>query len=367
MGDVKRGSGSLKYSTRLSTQNKYLLFTLFVLVLLILFSGGFGLVDFFKENLSQMKEEACGDGTPYNSCSSTKPYFCLDGELMDLAYICGCPDGFAKKDNVCTSSYQTDPKEISLMYTLRGESYSMNFLVYEGVADLISKIPRSIYYSDGNQYSRGDFNLKAVSDEEQRKFLLPLVIQIQDITNDKEDQARIAISIVQNIPFGVSNRTLTFGGTKVNYTRYPYEVLYDMEGVCGERTDLLAFLLGELGYGTASFYYPSYNHEALGIKCPVEESLEGSGYCFVETTGPSIITDNKISYVGVGKLYGSPEIYPIYEGDSLGEGIYEYSDADKLIRIRKSIEKRGRVNIFMHNTYEKLNEKYGLINEYYSG
>jgi hypothetical protein len=366
MGDFKSGSKSSKYN-KLSDQKKYLILTLFVLVLLLLFSGGFGLVDFIDKKLSHSEENICGDGALYNKCSSTKPYFCSNGKLISLPSVCGCPEGFVIKNNVCISSYQTNAKRISLKYTLRGESYLLDFVVYEGFEDYISKVPRSISYSNGGSSSRLDFKLKAINEEEQRKFLMPLVIKIQNITNNKEDQARIAISIVQNIPFGFSNKTLIFGSNKVNYSRYPYEVLYDKEGICGERTDLLAFLLREIGYGTASFYYPSYNHEALGIKCPIKESLIESGYCFVETTGPSIITDNKILYVGIGKLYDSPEIYPISEGIALGEGIYEYSDANKLIRIREAIEKRGQINFFRSIAYEKLIKKYGLIEKYYSG
>ncbi len=365
MGDFKSDSrGSKDYST-FSIQKKYLILTLFVLVLLILFSGGFGLVDFIKEKISPPQKVSCGDGTLYNNCSLTKPYFCLDGKLIDLSSLCGCPDGFAGKNNTCLSSYQTDPKKIYLKYMLGGESYSTDFIVYGGFVDYISKIPRSIRYSPGDNSSRVDFKLKAINEEEQRKFLIPLVIKIQNITDNGEDQARIAISIVQNIPFGTSNKTVTFGNSKVSYSRYPYEVLYDMEGVCGEKTDLLAFLLRELGYEVSFFYYPEENHEALGISCPVKESLIESGYCFVETTGPSIITDNKISYVGIGKLSFIPEMYLISSGKSLGENLEEYRDAARLIRIRTSVEKSGLLGPIDRRIMAKIEAKYGLADKYY--
>jgi hypothetical protein len=367
MGDSKSSLKSPKDYYKFSAERKYLILTLFVLVLLFLFSGGFGLVKLVDNKLNPQKENSCGDGTLYNSCSITKPYFCLNGKLIDLNSVCGCPQGFVRKNNICLSSYEKDAKRIYLNYTLRGENSSLDFVVYGGFADYISKVPRSIYYLSADNSSRADFILKAINEEEQRKFLMPLVIKIQNITNNKEDQARIAISIVQNIPFGFSNKTSTFGSNKINYSTYPYEVLYDMKGICGERTDLLAFLLREIGYGTVSFYYPSYNHEALGIKCPMKESLMESGYCFVETTGPSIITDNEISYVGIGKLYDPPEVYSISNGTALGEGIYEYSDASKLIRIRDFIEKNGWLGPLREITFKKLKEKYGLVNEYNSG
>ncbi len=364
--DLKEDSKGKKKYFNFSIEIKYLILTLFILVLFILSSEAFGLVNFVKNNLLQ-QEEICGDGTLYNSCSDIKPYFCSGGKLIDLASVCGCPNNFVKRNDSCVSVYQTNPEELSLNYTLRGEDYSVNFSVYGDFEDYISKVPRSIYYSVEDNSSRADFKLKAINEEEQKKLLLPLVIEIENITNNKEDQMRIAISIVQNIPFGASNKTTTFGNYIINYSRYPYEVLYDMQGICGEKTDLLVFLLREIGYGTAFFYYPLGNHEAVGVKCPIKRSLLKSGYCFVETTGPSIITDNKISYVGVGRLYETPEIYSISDGISLKNNLYEYSDATKLIKIRNLIEKNGWLGPVRERTFEKLKEKYGLVDEYYPG
>ncbi|MCX6749975.1 MAG: hypothetical protein NTZ83_00795 [Candidatus Pacearchaeota archaeon] len=365
MDDIRGASAGFYNRIKSSSYKKYLVFTLFVLILFFLFSGGFGLFDFIGKKLSQSNEDICGDGTLYNNCSSTKPYFCLEGKLIDLASACGCPPSFAKKNNICFSSYQKDSKRIHLKYTLCGESYSLDFVVYEDFEDYISKVPRSIHYSAGSNFSRADFKLKAINEEEQRKFLMPLVIKIQNITNNKEDQARIAISIVQNIPFGASNKTLTFGGNIVNYSRYPYEVLYDMKGICGEKTDLLTFLLKEIGYGVSFFYYPEENHEAVGIKCPVKESLMESGYCFVETTGPAIITDNEISYIGIGKLSSIPEVYLIKEGKAIGENLEEYGDARKLIKIRDSVGKSGLLGPIQRKILEKIKAKYGLAEDYY--
>jgi len=364
MGDNNSDSKEAKFSFKFPIEEKYLALTLFVLVLFFLFSGGFGLFDLVKNNLYQ-QEKTCGDGTLYNSCSNTKPYFCSDGKLIDLAPLCTCPSGFVQKDYICIPIHQKNPKEISLNYTLRGEEFFINFIVYENFAEYVSEIPRSISYLPGDNFSRADFKIKAINEEEQKKMLMPLVIQIQNITSDKEDQMRIAISIVQNIPFGVSNKTSIFGKYELNHSRYPYEVLYDMQGICGEKTDLLAFLIEKIGYGTAFFYYPQENHEAFGIKCPVKQSLMKSGYCFIETTGPSIITDNKIYYVNTGKLSSEPEIYPLAEGESIEKSFYEYSDADKLIKIRRLIDENGWLGPLKEKTYEKLKEKYGLAENYY--
>lgn len=369
MEDIRGVSGGFNKNLKRPSYKKYLIFILVILILLLLFLVIFGSDLFSSSNKSTVKIEEnnsyCGDGTLSYYCSPTQPYFCQAGKLIDLASVCGCPDGFVKKGDSCSSPYQTNPSVIDLKYTLRGETNSINFTVYGGFEDYISKVPRSIFYSPGVNSSRGDFIIKAINEEEQRKFLMPLVIEIQNLTNNKDDQMRIAISIVQNIPFGPSNKTYFFGDTKVNYSRYPYDVLYDMQGICGEKTDLLAFLLKEMGYSVSAFYYEAENHEVLGIKCPIEESLMNTGYCFVETTAPSIITDNKLSYAGVGKLISIPVMYLISQGNSIGSNLNEYSDAKKLIRIRDSMEKTGLIWPFQKKALDSLKIKYGLAEQYY--
>ncbi len=311
-------------------------------------------------------EGYCGDGTVYESCSVVEPYFCSEGKLMELASVCGCPENFYLENESCFPSDYNISKTVSLKYILNGKINFISLTVYNDFSDYVSALPRSIVSSgNSNNISRADFKLKAIQQETQKDFLLPLVVEIQNITNNKEDQARIAVSLVQNIPFGSSNKTLNFFGEEINHTRYPYEVIYEMEGVCEEKTDLLLFLLKELGYGVSFFYYKPENHEAAGIKCPVKESLMETGYCFVETTSPSIITDNEIYYSSVGKLVSEPVFYFVSDGDSLGKNLLEYKDAEKLIRIRDSIDRRGVIGPFYRKTIEELTYRYGLTEQYY--
>jgi hypothetical protein len=370
MGDSKEGSTVPRMHFNSPVPVKYLAFTFFILVLLFFFFGGFGLVNLLEREVMGEEVEAntmgvCGDGTSYNSCSNVKPYACVEGKLIEFASICGCPENFAEENNNCISGYETNSKELSLKYVLLGEESAINFTVYGGFADYVNEIPRSIYYTNGQNYSRVDFKLKAINEGEQKQFLLPLVVKIQNMTKDKKYQARIAISLVQNIPFGASNETIAFSGSQINHSRYPYEVLYDMKGICGEKTELLAFLLQEIGYGTSFFYYVNENHEAVGIKCPFKESLGETGYCFVETTAPSIITDDKVYYFGVGELYSVPENYILSDGIALGDDMYEYSDANKLIRIRNFIKRYGWLGPIREEIYNNLKEKYGLAENYY--
>ena len=337
-----------------STKSKYIVVVLFVVMVLALIA-----LDIARPEKNSEKIKTCGDRTFYDTCSLRKPYFCEEGILVEKASICGCNDISNKLEDSCVSKYQTNPKDINLKYILRGDEREIVFTVYEGMADYLSGVSRAIYYEGDERPSRADFKLKSMNEEEQREFLLPLVTKIQSITSDEEDQVRIAISLIQSIPYGFSEKTISFGNNNINYSRYPYEVLYDNQGICGEKSALLAFLLREMGYEIVFFYHALENHESLGIRCPVEQSLDNTGYCFIETTAPSIITDNSIEYVGGITLKSEPQVILISQGASIGSDWYDYGDADYMKKIRG-----GEFLLFKNSKLNEFKEKYGLVEIY---
>jgi len=347
--------------------NKKIFYILFLIGIIVafIFLGSY----FTKTIKEKINSEIpiCGDGSFPGTCSLTKPYYCNEeGVLVNNPDICGCPEDFEKSAGSCVSDYHVSSKKVNLKYILDGEENFIEFVAYDELEGYFYSLKQSITYSNGEDSSRADFKLNKINNQLQEDSLAPLVVYIQNLGLSKDEQARVAISLVQNIPFGESNKTFIFANQEVLYSRYPYQVLYGYEGVCGEKTELLALLLRKLGYGVSFFYYQDENHEALGVKCPVEKSFSSTGYCFVETTGPSIISDDEIVYSDIGKLYSIPELYFISEGLTFGENyFYEYKDARKLQRIRKAISNRGWLGPLMKNTFEKLKEKYGLVDEYY--
>ena len=336
---------------------------IFIVVILILslfiinfFFGDIEYSDFFGE-------KTCGDGTFYEQCSLRKPYYCSDGLLFERASICGCPEELNLSGELCLSEHQKKPIELNLKYILRGDNRELMYTAYSGMSDYLLDLPKSIDYGEEGSFSRVDFKLKAIEEPEQARLLEPLVVEIQNTINDEMEQVRIATSIVQNLEWGRSNRTINFGGFNLNYSRYPYEVLLDSQGLCGEKSELLAFLLKEMGYGVAIFYNSVENHESVGIKCPIEESWYDTGYCFIETSGPSIITDSSLEYNGGLKLLSPPQVMVISEGKALEKGLPEYKDADKMMKIRSRLNGNG-FGFFEGFRLERLKAKYGLVDSY---
>jgi len=335
---------------------KYILIILFTILVLTLLALHIALSEKKFEKIP-----TCGDGTFYNTCSLDKPSYCYNGILVENASVCGCPDFLKKEGNFCVLEYKMNPKNITLKYTLDREEEEIIFRVYDEVNNYVSDIPRIINYRGLETPFRADFKVKSINEEIQREMILPLVKKIQNLApDDRIQQVRIAINIVQNIPYGFSEKTVFFAGQEVNYSRYPYEVLYENKGICGEKSTLLAFLLKELGYGVSIFYFADENHEAAGIECLGDNSFYGSGYCFIETNGPSIITDSSMIFEGGVKLETPPEVILISRGLPLPKDMYEYKDAKTL----KDIREKNILGILKFWKFNSLKEKYGLAEIY---
>lgn len=248
-----------------------------------------------------------------------------------------------------------NPKTVTLKYILRGVSGMINFTVYEGLYKYLLAHPNSTVYYTGKPPNNVEVTttvtLRYVNEELGGKEIAKLADIIKNITSENDDQARIAISIVQNIPYGDYY-------ANSNHVAYPYEVLYNNMGVCSEKSRLLVCLLKELGYGCAIFGYINESHEAVGIKCPPDYSYYNN-YAFVETTRPTIITFWQGEYEGGIKLPVSPDyIIFIADGRSFDSIFEEANDA----KLWSQLLSMGRVlDSYHYNLWWTLVNKYGLL------
>jgi len=252
-----------------------------------------------RDGESCKKMPACEDGTLYGLCSLSKPLFCKDGLLINNVSLCGCPYGMAEEGENCILT-MTGNKTLKL----RSGSRFITFTVYKELNDYLASLDRSISYDETEE----DFVMKLLNNSEQRAFLNPLVDEIKKLTNDSDEQARIAIRLVQDISYDSSAEEL----------KYPYEILYTESGVCGDKALLMIYLLRELGYGTAYLLFIPENHAAVGIECPEAYQYEYTGYCFVESTDIVRAGYSDLEYEGVGFLYSEPVVIVTSEGKAIG-------------------------------------------------
>jgi hypothetical protein len=250
------------------------------------------------------------------------------------------------------ATLETGPKKQAYPYAIRTRSQFLYLDTYDGVVDYLQNQypdrPTDFY----NPATLGPYYRQYVSDPVQKKYLADFILNIHDRSELPEERVRIAVSLIQHIPYALTPRTL-----------YPYEVLhYDM-GKCDDKSILMAYVLSEMGYGTALFLYYPEHHMALGLKCPVQYSYNGSGYCFVETTEPSIMTYSNGTYVDVGKLTSTPDIIKISDGESFDQIGEEYTDARSFDAVINSATWNGTMmtlDAINYNQFGYLRQKYGL-------
>lgn len=345
---------------KLSIKVRNCLMGVMLVVLLVLF---FIVLFAFPEGKNQGML-VCGDGSFNESCSIEKPYFCENGILVEKASVCGCFEGAVKDGESCVNKkYYNGSGEVVLEYVLNGERHYLTFSYFGGVLDYLEGLPKHLDYSSGEIPRRDDFKFMKIDDEIQRRALMPLVVAIQNAAvGSKDDQARIAVSLVQNLEYGEPEfKPVLEGKFNIRLSSYPYDTVVSYTGSCEGKSELLLFLLRELGFGTSLFYFKDENHEAVGIKCPLENSYYNSGYCFIETTVPSPISFSDGVYLGIdgGKIVSEPEIYLMNKGFSLSEDLEEYSDSDYLSVVLNS-DGFSMKKAFSSKSFSKIKKKYGL-------
>jgi hypothetical protein len=186
-----------------------------------------------------------------------------------------------------------------------------------------------------------------------------LVGQVKAIALQKgwtDDQAaEFALALVQYIPYD-SAKLNASGNRNVN-PYYPYETLYLNRGVCSDKTFLAIAILRQLGYGAAILDFPDENHTAAGISCPAQYSVNGSGYCYIETTnyfpisiipqsissGQAQTTDNGWDSLFNTSVLGTIEIYQksagkTYQGAAAVRArVQELSDTQADLKTRQAV------------------------------
>jgi hypothetical protein len=148
------------------------------------------------------------------------------------------------------------------------------------------------YQSEPQNNSTFETYLKIKPQDSSLKSLCRQFRAIAKNNNYNSDQlAQLAMAFVQKIRYGYASAA-AMTRNQVDYLT-PYEVLYNQEGVCLDKSILGVAILRELGFGSALFIYKKpasfaltgAGHAAIGIQCPVGSGLyPGDNYIYVEST-----------------------------------------------------------------------------------
>ena len=131
---------------------KEILITFVVIIVFLFIFSMFFSAD--KNEVVEISDGTCGDGSINGTCSERKPFFCSNDKLVEMSSLCGCPENSNIQDEICVSKFQNQPNNLTLRYILRGEENEINYTAYYGLVKYMNELPLFIS-SNQNQNRRG--------------------------------------------------------------------------------------------------------------------------------------------------------------------------------------------------------------------
>jgi hypothetical protein len=202
---------------------------------------------------------------------------------------------------------------------------------------------------------------------------MPMVSEINRSAKNQDDDARIAINLVQHIKYDAN----AINEIQVNKSksgqlyigRYPYTILFqEWGGICGEKSFLLALLLKELGYNVALIEFDFGNdqpkHMAVGVKAPAPYLFENTGYALVESTTPTIPTFDDYTLIGMTAPISSftpTKVIKISDGKSFDSMGTEFSDAQTEQSVYSEWQKVNEAAIQVNASAQQLNDLEAIV------
>lgn len=248
------------------------------------------------------------------------------------------------------TKHETDPVLRNFNYIIDGKQKSCALVMYGGVNEYLNGKDRKIHSTNLKESYQ-----KFIDDPIQDLYMEDYINYIKSTSKYSDEQVITAVRFVQNIPYD----------TNIKYphyeSRYPYQVLYDGKGVCSEKSMLLIYTLKKLGYGTAFMVFNDENHAVAGLKCEPIYAYKNTGYCFIESTTPIMITYSSLEYGYSGELTSQPNVYVMSDGRTFYGTKSEYDDAVRYLELQEKAEKNNWVlNSDDYNEWFNIAIKYGI-------
>lgn len=173
---------------------------------------------------------------------------------------------------------ETGAKDVSYTWSYQGASYSFDARLYASSYEYYRRQAKGII--TGDEEASIDRYLKRPTED---KSIDQVTESLKGIAVnaglDSNQQAELIISFVQSLPYDEARAIID-----KTHPRYPYETLYDGQGICSDKSLLAIVILREFSFGAAVFLFPDQAHMAPAIQCPASYDNFDSGYCIAEAT-----------------------------------------------------------------------------------
>ncbi len=172
------------------------------------------------------------------------------------------------------------------------KDYSMELILNSRTYNYYKNSDKRLYFTnDSKDKTIGKFMNIKVNDN----LITMIVNKLSSLARKNgiktEDLPQFATTFVQYIDYDSSKAEKIINekwdaDTELNFH---YETIYKNKGVCTDKSILLASILKQLGYGTAVILMEKEKHAACAIQSKAKNTLNNSGYQYIETTAPAPI------------------------------------------------------------------------------
>lgn len=219
-------------------------------------------------------------------------------------------------------------------------------------------------YNSYSQRSRYRDYVHFVNDPYDDELISQITSQIVDLAGqtgyESEVIPYITMAFVQSLPYISDSASSGYD----EYTRFPFETLYNGGGDCEDSSILIASLLNDMGYDVALIQLPG--HMAVGVRGG--QGITGNyyeygevKYYYLETTDSGwdigeIPDDYKDADALVMPIYNSyPELGIDFTGSSKGDSYYTYINLDvKLENVGSEKAKDVLIYTSLETTQENM-------------
>jgi len=171
-----------------------------------------------------------------------------------------------------------------------------------------------------------------IDDPNQEEFYDNILNQLRNYRNlhhlNDDEYLEFITRFVQSIP----------NNDQVETTRFPIETIFERNGVCEDKSFLLAGLLEREGYDVGLFTFSNLNttlpgHMVVGVKS-TGLRFNGTQYTLIETSMTSTLFNHQYHYIGLVDLEGFNP-HPIFT--KIGNGTKQYTESDDVSFINDSM------------------------------
>jgi len=203
-----------------------------------------------------------------------------------------------------------NPKQVALTCNYKGNTLTIGETLYKSVDGYYASDPKKRDITSKDEYQ--SFVFSYPEDNVIKKLADDIKLKGKEKNLSGDQTLDLANCFVQSIPYDQekAQKVLSTSGNYVTSNefqeiagRFPYETLYDNQGICTDKSYLTSAIIKELGYGSSLFLFDKERHMAVGVKVPFGYSSFDSGYSYIETTNigykvgqlPNIDTENGLA------------------------------------------------------------------------